>query len=119
MPPPVPSFEDSIVDLHADDPDEALYCLKQLLKILNKNISYLKNIGYSQTLGILDRLLVSTEVQVQTDLKNACQIKYLQILDIFQEAEAIRFLCAEQKNKKVAVVARMKKLKNSIVIFSF
>ena len=35
--PPVPNFDDRIFEVNANDPDEALYCLKRLLLTLNKN----------------------------------------------------------------------------------
>lgn len=115
--PPVPDFEDSVLEASATDPDEALYCLKQLLLTLNKNLSDFKNITPPKPLRDLDKLLLPPEAQIQGVLQNESKIKYQEFEDIFHEAEAISSLCAENSNFKVALVVKNEKAKEFYTSF--
>lgn len=115
--PPVPDFENNILDTNANDPDEALYCLKQLLLTLNKNLSDFKNITPLNPLRDLDKLLLLPEVQVQGLLPNESKVKYQEFEDIFHEAEAISSLCAKNPKPRVALVVKNEEAKEFYASF--
>lgn len=107
--PPVPNLTDTMLDHIANDPDEALYCLKQLLEVISVSFSEFASITATRPLGVLDKLILSAEFEVQETRINSYEIKYQQYEDIFHEAKAISVLCANQPLKKIAIVVKSEK----------
>jgi ATP-dependent helicase/nuclease subunit B len=88
------------------DNREGLYCLKRLLNILAKNLSDFKLIGSNidDSNNILNGLLaVSNETSNRIGNLKA-NISYIELEDIYQEAEQVSKICQLYSNKMIGII---------------
>ena len=103
--PPISNFTNLSMN-NGDIPDgDTLYCIKQLLKILGRNLSDFKlldsNIS-SDSCNILDQLITKdNSPYIPSKVPN---IGYIELDDIYQEAEEVALICKENSNKLIAIV---------------
>jgi ATP-dependent helicase/nuclease subunit B len=105
---------------------EGLYCLKQLLNILEKNLSDFKLLGpnIENENDVLNGLLCSDQEMIipfpinkRYSLKT--KIAYIELEDIYQEAEKISEICKQSPDKMIGIIVNNEKTKEFYCNFLF
>lgn len=91
--------------------ENPLYSLKQLLKMLGKDLVDFKLLGNVGKQGSVLDNLINHELSSPSDLKFSGRIEYSEFANIFEEAEAISLICKQNLGRKIAIILNNRKNK--------
>lgn len=117
--PPIPRFSDVTIKACNNQVHSPLYCLGQLLDILNRQLSDFKILPNSNSFiqsSAFDGLLLN-ENHITKQNSYDDKIEYFEFDNIFQEAEKISQFCTKEKQAKIAIIITNENLKESYISF--
>lgn len=105
--PPIDNIPNNLFTKPTIAEEDGLYTFKKLLGFLGCNLSDCQLLGSDPSYNIVLNKLITASNQEELndqDVQYSTSIKYIELEDIFEEAEQIALLCRQSINKKIAII---------------
>ncbi|WP_341764556.1 PD-(D/E)XK nuclease family protein [Candidatus Tisiphia endosymbiont of Beris chalybata] len=104
---PIDNIPDFLFNAPGKAEEDCLYNFKKLLGFLGRNLSDCQLLGAAPPHDtILNKLIIESNEQKfnESNVQSLTSIKYIELEDIFEEAEQIAWLCKQDTSKKIAII---------------